>query len=100
MPFSATRLIKYQAGMRRRIESLRSKTADSLDFAVDHMMQERVDSFFRVEEGLEEITFDRYHRALFHKSGAVFSVTVVELVPEAAESVWNDDSLDAENGVT
>ena len=55
MPFSASRLVKYQAGMRRRIESLRSKTADSLDFAVDHMMQERVDSFFRVEEGLEEI---------------------------------------------
>jgi hypothetical protein len=55
MPFSTTRLVKYQAGMRRRIESLRMKTEDSIEFAVEHMMQERVDSFFRVEQGLEEI---------------------------------------------
>lgn len=41
--------------MRRRIELLRTKTADSLDFAVDHMMEERVDSFFQVEQALEEI---------------------------------------------
>ena len=41
--------------MRRRIESLRPKAQDSLEIAVDTMMQERVDSFFRIEEGLEEI---------------------------------------------
>ena len=41
--------------MRRRIDELRAKTGDCLDFAVDAMMQERVDSYFRVEEGLEEI---------------------------------------------
>ncbi|HZS11844.1 MAG TPA: J domain-containing protein [Nitrospirales bacterium] len=55
MPFDAFRLAKFQAGMRRRIDELRAKTGDCLDFAMDAMMQERVDSYFRVEEGLEEI---------------------------------------------
>ncbi len=41
--------------MRKRIDSLRTKTEDSLEIAIDTMMEERVDSFFRVEEGLEEI---------------------------------------------
>ena len=55
MPFSASKFIKFRNGMQRRIASLRVKTDDSLEFAVDTMMQERVDSFFRVEQGLEEI---------------------------------------------
>jgi len=55
MPFEARKLRKYQASMRRRIESLRNKTEDSLDFALDHMMQDRVDTYFNVEEGLTEI---------------------------------------------
>jgi len=55
MPFSQRKFIKFQNGMRRRIESLRPKAEESLDLAVDSMMQERVDSFFRVEQGLEEI---------------------------------------------
>lgn len=55
MPFSAQKFAKYQAGMRRRIESLRMKAEDSLDFAIEYMMQERVDSYFRIEQGLEEI---------------------------------------------
>jgi DnaJ-like protein len=41
--------------MQKRIGSLRSKTEDSMEVAVDTMMQERVDSYFRVEQGLEEI---------------------------------------------
>lgn len=41
--------------MQRRIGSLRTKTEDSMDIAVDTMMEERVDSFFRVEQGLDEI---------------------------------------------
>ncbi len=41
--------------MQRRIESLRAKAESSLEFAVDQMMQDRVDSFFRVEQGLEEV---------------------------------------------
>jgi hypothetical protein len=41
--------------MQKRIGSLRSRTEDSLDIAVDTMMEERVDGFFRVEQGLEEV---------------------------------------------
>jgi hypothetical protein len=55
MPFDQRKVLRYQSGMRRRIELLRTKTVDSLDFAVDHMMEERVDSFFQVEQALEEI---------------------------------------------
>jgi hypothetical protein len=56
MPFDARRQARYQSGMRRRIEFLRAKTEDSLDVAMDSMMQDRVDSYFKIEEGLEEIT--------------------------------------------
>jgi DnaJ domain len=55
MPFSASKYVKFRNGMQKRIGSLRSKTEDSMDVAVDSMMQERVDSYFRVEQGLEEI---------------------------------------------
>jgi hypothetical protein len=55
MAFSQSKFIRFQNGMRRRIESLRPKAEESLELAVDTMMQERVDSFFRVEQGLEEV---------------------------------------------
>jgi len=55
MPFSQRKFIKFQNGMRRLIDSLRPKAEDILEVAVDTMMQERVDSFFRIEAGLEEI---------------------------------------------
>lgn len=55
MAFSQSKFIRFQNGMRRRIDSLRPKAEASLELAVDTMMEERVDSFFRVEEGLEEI---------------------------------------------
>ncbi len=55
MPFSAAKLAQYRNGMRKRIEALRLKTEDSLDFAIDHMMQERIDSYFLIEQGLEDI---------------------------------------------
>jgi hypothetical protein len=55
MPFDARRGRKFRTAMRRRIEELRARTEDSLDFAVEHVMQDRVDSFFKVEQGLEEI---------------------------------------------
>lgn len=55
MPFSAGKYIKFRNGMQKRISSLRSKTEESMDCAVDTMMQERVDSYFRVEQGLDEI---------------------------------------------
>ena len=55
MPFSTAKFLKFRSGMQNRIGSLRSKTEDSLDFAVDTMMEERVDGFFQVEQGLEEV---------------------------------------------
>jgi hypothetical protein len=55
MPFDARKLARYQTGMRRRIAELKIKNEDSLDFAMDHMMQDQVDTYFRVEEGLGEI---------------------------------------------
>lgn len=55
MPFSTSKFIKFQGGMRKRIDSLRLKTEESLELAVDTMMEARVDSFFRVEQGLEEV---------------------------------------------
>jgi len=55
MPFSTSKYIKFRQGMQNRIGSLRSKAEESLDVAVDVMMEERVDGFFQVEQGLEEI---------------------------------------------
>lgn len=55
MPFSMSRYLKFRQGMQKRIGSLRAKAEESLDVAVDVMMEERVDGFFRVEQGLEEI---------------------------------------------
>ncbi len=56
MPFNPRKLLKYQTGMRRRIDALRVKASDSLDFAIENMMEARTDSYFRIEQGLEEIS--------------------------------------------
>ncbi|MBM4137914.1 MAG: J domain-containing protein [Nitrospira sp.] len=55
MPFTTSKFIKFRQGMQKRIGALRARTEESLDVAVDSMMEERVDGFFRVEQGLEEI---------------------------------------------
>ncbi len=55
MPFSTAKYLKFRNGMQKRIGALRDKTEDSLEAAVDNMMEERVDGCFRVEQGLEEI---------------------------------------------
>jgi hypothetical protein len=41
--------------MLRRIADLKAKSEDSLDIAMDTMMQDRVDSYFRIEQGFAEI---------------------------------------------
>ncbi len=46
---------KFVSGMNRRIAELRSKTEDSLEFAIDTMFQERIDAYLRLEEGLAEV---------------------------------------------
>ena len=55
MPFDFRKLGKYRVGMLRRIADLKVKSEDSLGFAVDTMMEERVDSFFRIEQGFDEV---------------------------------------------
>ncbi len=55
MPFSTAKFLKFRSGMQKRIGSLRSKTEESLECAVETMMEERVDGFFQVEHGLEEV---------------------------------------------
>ena len=46
---------KFISGMNRRIAELCVQTETSLDFALETMFQERVDSYLRVEQGLLEI---------------------------------------------
>ena len=55
MPFSTAKFLKFRTGMQKRIGSLRAKTEESLDMAVESLMEERVDGFFQVEHGLEEV---------------------------------------------
>lgn len=55
MPFSTAKFLKFRTGMQKRIGSLRAKTEESMDMAVETMMEERVDGFFQVEHGLEEV---------------------------------------------
>ena len=55
MPFDFRKLGKYRVGMLRRIADLKAKSEDSLDVAMDTMMEARVDSYFRIEQGLAEI---------------------------------------------
>ncbi len=95
MAFSTAKYIKFRKGMHRRIESLQSKAADSLDVAIDTMMQERIDSFFRIEQGLEEVAKSLLliEEELSHVrdlSGAVRLESRLEFV----EDRWDD--LDSE----
>lgn len=55
MPFNAKKLGRFQTGMRRRLQELKARTEDCLDFAIDHVMQDRIDTYFRIEETLDEI---------------------------------------------
>ena len=55
MPFDERAKARYFSGMRRRIVELRAQSERSLDFAIDTMMLERAESYFKVETGLVEI---------------------------------------------
>ena len=46
MPFDERAKARYFSGMRRRIVELRAQSERSLDFAIDTMMLERVESYF------------------------------------------------------
>jgi len=95
MPFSAGKYMKFRNGMQKRISSLRSKTEESMDCAVDTMMQERVDSYFRVEQGLDEIVKSLFQieeelEGVSDLSGAMRLESRLEFV----EDRWDD--LDSE----
>ncbi len=95
MPFSAGKFIKFRHGMQKRIGSLRNRTVDSMDVAVDTMMEERVDSFFRVEQGLDEIVksllqIEEELEQICDLSGAMRLESRLEFV----EDRWDD--LDSE----
>jgi len=95
MPFSASKFIKFRNGMHKRIGSLRSKTEESMDVAVDTMMEERIDSYFRVEQGLDEIIksllqIEEELQQICDLSGAMR----LELRLEFVEDRWDD--LDSE----
>ncbi len=95
MPFSAGKFIKFRSGMQKRIGSLRAKTEDSMDVAVDTMMQERIDSYFRVEQGLDEIVksllqIEEELEQICDLSGAMRLESRLEFV----EDRWDD--LDSE----
>ena len=55
MPFSQTQIHQVSERDETAHRVLAPKAEDSLELAVDTMMEERVDSFFRVEQGLEEV---------------------------------------------
>ncbi len=55
MPFNTKKLARYQIGMRRRIQELKARADECVDFAIDHVMQDRMDTYFRIEEALDEI---------------------------------------------
>ncbi|MYA29250.1 MAG: hypothetical protein F4Z24_08240, partial [Nitrospira sp. SB0666_bin_27] len=55
MPFDERAKARYFSGMRRRIAELRAQSERSLDFAIDTMMLERAESYFKVETGLTEV---------------------------------------------
>src|SRR5262245_59734398 len=95
MPFSSRKYIKFRSGMHKRIGSLRLKTEDSMELAVDTMMEERVDSYFRVEQGLDEVikSLLQIEEELEHVcdlSGAMRLESRLEFV----EDLWDD--LDSE----
>ena len=95
MPFSAAKFFKFRGGMQKRIDALRTKTEDSMDVAVDTMMEERVDSFFRVEQALDEIVKSllQIEEELGHVSDLSAAVRLESRL-EFVEDRWDD--LDSE----
>lgn len=95
MSVDPRKLAKFRANARRRIEDLRARARDSLEVAVDTMMDERIDSFFRIEQGLDEIekslaTIEEEMAAVFDLAGAVRMSSRLEFVEDLF------DELDSE----
>ena len=95
MSVDPRKLAKFRTNARRRIEDLRVKTRDSLEAAVDTMMEERIDSFFRVEEALEEI--DKSLGAIEEEVAVVFDLSGAVRISSRLEFMEDRyDELDSE----
>jgi hypothetical protein len=95
MSFYPRNLAKFRAIARRRIEDLRARARDSLEVAVDTMMDERIDSFFRIEQGLDEIekslaTIEEEMAAVFDLAGAVRMSSRLEFVEDLFDELDSD----------
>lgn len=55
MAFEERHRVRFRSGMGRRIAELRTKIEDGLDFAIENLFEDRVDTYFKVEEGFVEI---------------------------------------------
>lgn len=95
MPFDFRKLGKYRTGMLRRIADLKSKSEDSLDVAMDTMMEERVDSYFRIEQGFAEI--DHSLQTIEEELSLVGDLTTAQRLEARLEFVEDRyDELDSE----
>jgi hypothetical protein len=55
MPFDMRKLGQFRVHLLRRIADLKANSEESLAFAMETMLQDRLDSFFRIEEGFTDI---------------------------------------------
>ncbi len=95
MPFDFRKLGKYRTGMLRRIADLKAKSEDSLDVAMDTMMEERVDSYFRIEQGFAEI--DHSLQTIEEELSLVGDLTTAQRLEARLEFVEDRyDELDSE----
>ena len=85
MAFDKRAKARYFSGMRRRIIELKSKSETSMDFAIDTMMMERVESYIHVEEGLEEV--DRMIAIIEEELDEVVEVTHAQRLDARLEFV-------------
>jgi len=86
---------RFVAGMSKRITELRLKTEESLDLAIDTMFQDRVDSYFLVEQGLAEV--DRMLNLIEGDLEGVFELSVAQRLESRLEFIEDRfDELDSE----
>jgi len=95
MPFDFRKLGKFRVGMLRRIADLKAKSEDSLDVAMDTMMEDRVDSYFRIEQGFAEI--DHSLQTIEEELSLVGDLTTAQRLEARLEFVEDrHDELDSE----
>jgi len=76
---------RFVAGMNKRITELRAKTEESLDFAIDTMFHDRVDSYLQMEQGLAEV--DRMLNLIEADLEEVFEFSVAQRLESRLEFI-------------